>query len=104
MVSKLREDGGFGWWEEYEVLRRKYELGSEYGSVCNWYGNDFLSPSPKMRNEKDWEEEVSSKSTLKWYKLAKNGTGCRGILGLCRVKKCEAAVQTEDWLSWVVGG
>ena len=29
----------------------------------------------KMRNEKDWEEEVSSKSTLKWYKLAKNGAG-----------------------------
>ena len=29
VVTKLREDGGFGWWEEYEVLRRKYELGSE---------------------------------------------------------------------------
>ena len=26
-----------------------------------------------MGNEKDWEEEVSSKSTLKRYKLAKNG-------------------------------
>ena len=23
-------------WEEYEVLRRKYELGSEYGSVHSW--------------------------------------------------------------------
>ena len=32
MVNKLREDGGFSWWEEYEVLRRKYELGSEAGS------------------------------------------------------------------------
>ena len=28
-----------------------------------------------MRNEKDWEEEVSSKSILKWFKLAKNGAG-----------------------------
>ena len=26
-----------------------------------------------MRNEKDWEEEASSKSTLRHYKLAKNG-------------------------------
>ena len=31
MVNKLREDGGFSWWEEYEALRRKYELGNEYG-------------------------------------------------------------------------
>ena len=30
VVNKLREDKGFGWWEEHEVLRRKYELGSEY--------------------------------------------------------------------------
>ena len=36
MVNKLREDGEFGWWEEYEVLRRKCELGSEYGSVLSW--------------------------------------------------------------------
>ena len=27
----------------------------------------------KLRNENDWEEEVSSKSTLKRYKLAKTG-------------------------------
>ena len=33
MVSKLKGDGGLGWWEEYEVLRRKYELSSMYGSV-----------------------------------------------------------------------
>ena len=26
----------------------------------------------KMKNEKDWEEDVSSKSTLKRYKLTKN--------------------------------
>ena len=33
-----------------------------------------------MRNEKDWEEEVSSKSTLKRYKLAKNGAGVERYL------------------------
>ncbi len=27
------------------------------------------------RNEKDWEEEVYTKSTLKWYRLAKDDTG-----------------------------
>ena len=40
-----------------------------------------------MRNKKDWEEKVSSKSTLKWYKLAKNDAGWRGIGGLCWVRK-----------------
>ena len=51
------------------VLRGKYELASEYGSVRCW------KEKIKMRNEKDCEEEVSSKSTLKWYTLAKNGAG-----------------------------
>ena len=50
-------------------MRRKYELDIEYGSVSSW------KEKIKMRNEKDWEEEVSSKSTLKWYKLAMNGAG-----------------------------
>ena len=50
MVNKLREDGGFGWWVEYEVLKRKCELGSEHGSVHSW------KEKIKMRNEKDWEE------------------------------------------------
>ena len=55
-----------------------------------------------MRNEKDWEEEVSSKSTLKQqYKLARNGGE---VFKVCAGSgSCEAAVQTEDWLSWVVG-
>ena len=55
-----------------EVLR-KCEQGNEYGSVCSW------KEKIKMRNEKDWVEEVSSKSTLMWYKLAKNGAGWRVI-------------------------
>ena len=35
VVEKLREDGGIGWWEEYEVLRRKFELDNEVG----WWVN-----------------------------------------------------------------
>ena len=31
MVEKQREDGGIGWWKEYEVLRRKFELDIEGG-------------------------------------------------------------------------
>ena len=33
MVEKLKEDGGTGWWDEYVVLRRKFELDYEVGSV-----------------------------------------------------------------------
>ena len=36
LVNKLKADGGFGWWEEYDVFRRNYELGSEYRSVHSW--------------------------------------------------------------------
>ena len=41
----------------YKVLRR-YELDSGYGSVHSW------KEKIKMRNEKDWVEDVSSTSTL----------------------------------------
>ena len=80
VVNKLSEDGGFGWWEEYEVFRRKYELGGEYRSVRSW------KEKIKMRNEEDWVE-VSSNSSLKWYKLAKNGAGVERYLGLCMFSK-----------------
>ena len=84
-------------WEEYEVLRRKYELGSEYGSVCSW------KEKVKMRNE-DWVEEVSSLSTLKWYNLAKNGAWGGEVFEVCSVSgSCETVVQIADWLSWVGG-
>ena len=36
VVEKLREDGGTGWWEEYEVLRRTFELGNEGGWWVYW--------------------------------------------------------------------
>ena len=58
MANKLREDGGFSWWEDYEVLR-KCELGSQYRLVCSW------KEKIKMRNEKDWVEELISMSMLK---------------------------------------
>ena len=28
-----REDEGIGWWEEYDILKRNYELGSEHKTV-----------------------------------------------------------------------
>ena len=60
VVNILREDGGFIWWEKYEVLRRKYELGSKYDQyVARW-------KKIKMRNVKglggsklqEWSEAV----------------------------------------------
>ena len=48
-------------------------LGSVYGSVHS-------KKKIKMRNEKDWVEEVSSKSTLKQYKLEKNSAGLEKYL------------------------
>ena len=50
--------------EEYEVLRRKFELDNEVGSM------NRLKKKIKARNAKDWEEEVYTKSMLNWYKLA----------------------------------
>ena len=41
----------------------------------------------KMRNEKDWEAAVSSKSTLKHYKLAMNGAGVERYLRSVQIKK-----------------
>ena len=64
VVEKLREDGGIGWLEEYEVLGRKFELDNMGGSV------DKLKNKIKARNEKVWDEEIYIKSTLKWYRLA----------------------------------
>ena len=54
-----REDGGFGWRGKYEVLWRKCEQSSQNGSVCSW------KEKIRMRNEKEWVEEISSKSILK---------------------------------------
>ena len=42
-------------------------MGNEFGSVHSW------KEKIETRNKKDWEQEVSSKSTLKWNKLSKNG-------------------------------
>ena len=36
VLNKLGKDGRIGWWEEYEVFRKKYELYNQHGSVCTW--------------------------------------------------------------------
>ena len=57
-MEKIREDGGIGWWEEYEVLRIKFELDNEVGSMGR------LKNKIKAKNDKDWEE-IYMKSTFK---------------------------------------
>ena len=78
-------------------MRRKYELGSEYGSERSW------KEKIKMRNENDWVEEVSSQSTLKWYRLAKNGAGVERYLRSVQVQEVRLLFR-QDWLGWIVGG
>ena len=56
---------GTGGWEEYSLLRRKYEL-DEVGSVHQW------KMKIKKRNFCDWEKEVESKSSLRWYMFEKD--------------------------------
>ena len=56
-------------------LRRKFELDNEDGLVGK------LKNKIKARNEKDWEEEVDTKSTLKWYRLAKYDIGVEILQG-----------------------
>ena len=55
------------------------------------------------RNEKDWEEQYL-KSTLKWYKLEKDGTKVAKYMIGSGSEDCEVVVQVKYWFSWVVGG
>ena len=50
VVEKLREDRGIEWWEEYEVLRRKFELDNEGG----WEGK-FKIKRQEMR--RTWKKK-----------------------------------------------
>ena len=40
----------------------------------------------KARNEKDWEE-IYTKSTWKWYRLAKDNTGVERYMRSVRLKR-----------------
>ena len=68
-MEKLSEDGEIGWWEEYEVLRRNFELDDKDGLV------DKLKNKITAKNEMDWKKDVYTKNTLKCYRLAKDYTG-----------------------------
>ena len=57
-----------------------------------------LKNTIKARNEKDWEEEVYMKSTLKWYGLANDGTGVERYVRSVQGPESEVAVLAEDWL------
>ena len=71
VVEMLREGLEIEWWEEYEVLRRKFE--QDVGSV------DLFKNKITTKIENNWEEEVYTKSSFKWYKLAKDGTRYRNM-------------------------
>ena len=51
----------------------------------------------KKKNSEKWD-----RPPFVYNKLAKNGS--REVFKVCVGSCCEAAVQTEDWLSWLVGG
>ena len=55
------------WWAEYCELKRKF--GMEGGSHATWrnYVRDL--------HEERWQEEVGGKSSVKWYRLAKENFG-----------------------------
>ena len=55
-------------------MRRKFELDNEGGLVGK------LKTEIKARNEKDWEK-VYTRSTLKWYRLAKDDAGMERYVG-----------------------
>ena len=76
VMEKVREDGEIGLCEKYDVLRRKFELDNKF----------------KARNEKDWEEEIYTKSTLKWYNLANDCTGMERCEISTGLGECEFAV------------
>ena len=80
-MEKLRDDGGIGWWEDYEVLRRNFELDNEGGLVGK------LKIKIKVRNERDLEEEVYTKSKLKWHMLGKGDTGLEIYVSLVQGKE-----------------
>ena len=69
IVEKLKESGGVGWREEYEMLLRKYGLEEaeeeESGSAAAW------KRKIEKQNWEHWQEEVDRKSRLKWYKKVK---------------------------------
>ena len=63
VVEKLREGGGIGWWEEYEVLKRKFELDNEEELVGK------LKNKIEAGNEKDWEEVAIYEKHIEMVKL-----------------------------------
>ena len=50
----------------------------------------------KAGNEKDGEEEVYTKSTLKWYRLAKNDTGVERYVRSVQGQESEVATGSGE--------
>ena len=61
-----------GWWAEYCELKRKFVMGGELKVV--WSHATWRNCMWDVHEER-WQEEVKEKSSLKWYRLAKEDFG-----------------------------
>ena len=66
VAEKLNDAGNVGWWGEYGALQRKYVITEEDQARREW------KAKVEEGNDQDWWEEVESKSSLGWYRMAKN--------------------------------
>ena len=66
LAEKLKDAGNVRWWGEYRASQRKYvitEEDKEGSRRQKW---------KKAMTKTAWWEEVKSKSSLGWYRMAKN--------------------------------
>ena len=67
VAEKLKNTGGVGWWEEYELLQRRYGLAEDWESESR---REVKSKIEEVHAE-NWCEEVEGKCSLRWYRTAK---------------------------------
>ena len=67
VAEKLKNTGGVGWWEEYELLQRRYGLAEDWESESR---REVKSKIEEVHVE-NWCEEVEGESSLRWYRTAK---------------------------------
>ena len=74
-AEKLKDVGNVGWWGEYGALQRKYVITEEDQARREW------KAKVEEGNDQDWWEEVESKSSLGWYRMAKNEFRLENYIG-----------------------
>ena len=68
VADKFKRMGDVGWWEDYEVLLRRYGLAEERGSSTQ----EWRSTVEEVTAQ-DWWEEVEAKSNLRLYRSTEEG-------------------------------